>query len=619
LVGTIDYFLFSINDSVMLQQRLIIWILVVSTLISTAASGQVQVFAQVNTSQDIYVGESFAYNIIIDGDNKPGEVDLSPLAQYSPQSTGNQDVSQTSISIINGRTTRSEVKRYVMSYSLTVSQPGPVQLPPVTVTIGGAQYSTNPVELNILTPGTTDQLKLDVELSQKTCYVGQPVIMTVRFYCYAQTGDFNLDIAAFDKSEFSFEDPDTVSSQAKLYQLGNGASVYVSQDRVTHTGREAILLSFRKVLIPQQTGSIEIGPSSVSAGVAVSRVRSQDPFDDFFTGAKYTYRRFMVSSEPLTLQVQPLPDEGKPAGFYGLVGRYIISTSAEPTNVNVGDPITLSIKIGGEYLRAVKWPALEDIKALAEDFKIPEEKAAPEIQNGFKVFTQTIRANSDKVTQIPPVPLSFFDVERGRYVTVESQPISLNVEPTKILNISDLQGSDGARVSKEIEAIKKGLSANYEGADCLTNQSFSPVSAIVSPGYLVIWAGPLLVLVVGSLVRISTHTSPRRQAAKRRRTTGPKAVKALRRLSRGAHEQIAAILKQYVADRFDKTAGSLTAADCCQAVVEATGDDDGAQAMKEIIELCDAGQYAPLKVEIDSAKIKQIIKLIEDIDRRSGK
>lgn len=591
----------------------------VSTLISTAAWGQVQVSAQVDTSQDIYVGESFAYNIIIDGDNKPGEVDLSPLARYSPRSAGNQDVSQTSISIINGRTTRTEVRRYVMSYSLSIPQPGPLRLSPVTVTVDGKQYSTNPVELNILKPGTTDQLKLEVELSEKTCYVGQPVIMTVRFYCYAQTGDFNLDIAAFDKSGFLFEDRDTVSSQARLYQLGSGVSVYVSQDRVTHRGREAILLSFQKILIPQQTGSIEIGPSSVSADVGVGRVRSHDPFDDFFTGAKYTYKRFMVGSEPLTLQVLPLPDEGKPVGFYGLVGRYTISTSAEPTNVNVGDPITLVVRIGGEYLRAVKWPLLEGIKALAENFKIPEEKASAEIENGFKVFTQTIRANSDKVTQIPPIPLSFFDVERGRYVTVESQPIILNVEPTKILNISDLQGFEAAPVSKEIEVIKKGLSANYEGVDCLTNQSFSPASAIVSPGYLVIWVGPLLVLVVGSLVRISTHTSPQRQAAKRRRAAKTKAVKELKKLSQGAHEWIAAILKQYVADRFDKTAASLTAADCCQAIVEATGDDNNAQALREIIELCEAGQYAPLRVEIDSARVKAIIKLIEDIDRRSGK
>jgi hypothetical protein len=613
----------------MLRRKLIVGILAVAAFIALPASalvtaepagaGQVQVYAQVDTSQDIYVGESFAYHIIIDGDNQPGDVDMSPLAQYNPRSAGNQDVSQTSISIINGRTTQSQVKRFVMSYTLTASKPGPVHLPPITVTVNGTQYSTNPVDLNILKPGTTDQLRLEVELSDKTCYVGQPVAMTGRFYCYGQVGNFNLDVTPLDRNDFVFEDPDTIGSQAKLYQPPGGAPVYVTESRVAHNGREAILWSFNKVLIPQQAGTIEMAPSTASADVAVGRVRSQDPFDDFFSGPRYTYKRFMVSSEPLTLQVKPLPDQGKPAGFYGLIGRYTISASAEPTNVSVGDPITLSIKIGGEYLKAVRWPVLEDIKSMVENFKIPEEKGAPQMAGGSKVFTQTIRANSDKVTEIPAIPLSFFDVDTGRYVTVKSQPISLKVAPTKVLNISDLQGLAASPAGREIEAIKKGLSANYEGADCLTNQGFSLASAIVSPGYLLLWAGPLLVLLAGSIVRISSHTSAARQAARKRRTAAAKAEKKLRRLSHGGHDQMAVILKQYVADRFDKTAGSLTADDCFDAVVEATGDNRSAESLKEIIELCEAGQYAPVKVEIDSARVRQVVRLIDDINRLSRK
>ena len=63
----------------------------------------------------------------------------------------------------------------------------------------------------------------------------------------------------------------------------------------------------------------------------------------------------MVSSQPLKLTVLPLPEEGKPSGFYGLVGQYTISASATPTKVNVGDPITLTVKVGGgKYLKPVQ-------------------------------------------------------------------------------------------------------------------------------------------------------------------------------------------------------------------------------------------------------------------------
>jgi len=134
-------------------------------LVSARASGQVRVVAQVDTSEDIYVGQSFRYLIIIDGDNKAGQVDLSPLAQYDPQSTVNQDISQTSTTIINNKVSRKVIKRYVMSYSLTVSRPGQIQLPPVTVTLDGKQYQTNPIQVNILKPGRTDKLDFEVVLS----------------------------------------------------------------------------------------------------------------------------------------------------------------------------------------------------------------------------------------------------------------------------------------------------------------------------------------------------------------------------------------------------------------------------------------------------------------------
>ena len=53
-----------------------------------------------------------------------------------------------------------------------------------------------------------------------------------------------------------------------------------------------------------------------------------------------------------------MPEADKPAEFYGLVGQYTIAASAAPTKVNVGDPITLTIRIGGNpYLKPVQWPA----------------------------------------------------------------------------------------------------------------------------------------------------------------------------------------------------------------------------------------------------------------------
>jgi hypothetical protein len=593
----------------------ILIILFFLVLLTEGVGAAVRLVAQVDNSQDIYVGESFSYNIIIDGENKAGQVDIAPLAEYNPQSAGNRDVSQTSISIINGRTTQNVKKQYVMSYSLVSSRVGPIQLPPVTVTLDGKNYQTNPVEVNILKPGSTDQLELEVTLSEQRCYVGQPVVMTVKFYRYADIGDYRFDVPVLDSGAFYVEEPDDEAGQAKQY-------------RVTKAGRDAVLFTFSKILIPRYAGETEIKPASISAELAVGRARNRDRFfdDRFFDGffrSRTEYKRFMVSSEPLELTVLPLPDEGKPAGFYGLVGEYTISASAEPTKVNVGDPITLTIKIGGRFLKPVRWPGLEEIPELADNFKIPAEKAAPIIEDGYKIFTQTIRANNDKVSQIPSIPLAYFDAGKGKYEIAGTGPIKLDVSPTKILTNADLEGLDFAPVNKEVEAIKKGLSANYEGPQVLTNQAFSSPAAIVSAPYLFIWAGPLTLLIIGAAAKFLTYTTAEKTAAKRRRAASVKAIRRLKQIAAcddaQNYQMLAATMKQYIGERFDKIAGSLTSDDCFDIVLAQTKCKQSAEKYRDTIAGCEAARYASEEKNIDGSTIKRAAELIKTIEKKARK
>ncbi len=593
----------------------IILVFAVMAVLAASASGQVQVSAQVDSGKDIYVGEGFTFYIVIQGSDNAGQVDLEPLRQYNPQSMGSRKHSSTNI-INNKRTQRITT---IMTYTLTASQAGQTQLPSLTVEHEGKTYKTNPVAVNIIKPGTTDQLDLEVTLSQQQCYVGQPVIMTVKFYISANIGDFQFNIPAFSNDAFYIEEPDVSNPQAKLYRLNTGITVMVSQYRLVHKDKDSILLSFSKVLIPKRSGKIAMQPASVSVAVAVGRTRSRDPFDSFF-GSQVNYRRFMVASEPLELEVLPLPRQDKPAQFYGLVGQYTISASATPTTVNVGDPITLTVKIGGsKYLKPIQWPALEQVPALAANFKIPSQKASPTIDNEFKVFTQTIRANNDQVTEIPPIPLAYFDAEQGRYVTAKTEPIKLEVAPTKILTNADLEGSDFTPINREIEAIRKGLSANYEALETLDDMSFSPLAAIGSPGYAVLWAVPLLGLVSSFLVKFFSHTSPEKAAARRHRQACGKALGQLKILASTdtiqQNEQLVSIMKNYIGEKFDKTAGSLTPDDCYDAIIAATQDSQSADKYKSIIAGFEAGRYAPMEIKTDSDKIRQVSELVRNIEK----
>jgi hypothetical protein len=357
--------------------------------------------------------------------------------------------------------------------------------------------------------------------------------------------------------------------------------------------------------------------------LAVGQQRSRDPFEDFgFFGSRTQYGQFSVGSPAMMLTVSPLPGQGQPAGFSGLVGRYTIATSATPTEVSVGDPITLTVRIGGNpYLKPVLWPALDQIPEMAAHFKIPSERASPTIDNGCKVFTQTLRANSDKVTQIPPIPLVFFDPDKGTYVTAQTDPIPLKVSPTQVLTNADIGGRSFDPVNKEVEAIKQGLAANYEDPGTLVNQGFSPIAAFIDPVYMAIWLLPLGFLAGSVSFKIATHTTPERQAIRRRCRAAGKALDQLKAISsqepNQRHQALAAALRQFLGDRFDRTAGSLTAGECHQIVLEATADQDLARRCQDLLAACEAAHYSAAQAILEDRYVQEAMGIVREVDRRA--
>jgi len=629
--------------------RYTFWIVLVSLLadggLSRAAakgSAGVRVYAKVDAETTIYPGDEFVYSIVIEGGAKPTKVDLSPILQFNPR----RAPSGTSMQTVNDRTTIS----YSENYVITASKAGKMSLPGVTVEAGGETYTTNPVEVTVSQPGTTDRMQVELSLSEKQCYVGQPLVMTVRWIISVRWEGAAFDVPVFKSDDFYIEDvSDPVAAPAAQQIAIHSIPVTITADRQLIKGMEAQVISFSKVLIPKRAGHIRLDPVTVSTNMAVGTVRT----GDFFNPIQTRYSRVSVQSEPVELEVLPLPEAGKPPQFYGLVGRYTISASANPTQVNVGDPITLTIRIGGSpYLKPVQWPELTQVPELADNFKIPAERASPTIEKGERVFTQTIRANNERVTQIPAIPLVYFDPQKGGYVTAHTDPIKLEVAPTKVLTNADVEGTASSPVNREVEAIRKGISANYYGPEVLRNQSFSLLSAILHPAYGALWSIPLVGLILSSVARFVGRSSPQSLARKRRRQAAAMAVRQLKKIGRqsktgslhmaqdarrpspiskagGKHgdshasgafdfvpEQLASAMKGYIADRFDRVAGSLTADDCHQIIAESVGDARTAAKYRELITDCEQARYAPLDAHAEAdqnAQPKEMIHHLIDL------
>ena len=589
------------------------WMVLLLPSMAVAGSASTRVYAKVGAETTIYAGDQFVYSVVVEGGAKPSRIDVSPIARFKPRPAG----SGTSIQTVGDRTTIS----YSENYRITATAAGTMTLPGVKVTVDGQVCTTNPVDVKVSRPGSTDRMTVEFSVSEAKCYVGQPTVMTVRWIVTTRWQGVGFDVPVFKSGDFYIEDASEAAGGSTREQIViDGIPTTVTMDRQSIRGMEATVISFSKVLIPKRPGLIELDPVTISAEMAVGRVRT----DDLFNPYRMKYERVAAQSKPVELEVLPLPPTGKPAQFYGLVGRYTISASAAPTKVNVGDPITLAVRIGDNpYLKPVQWPQLEQIPELAANFRIPSERASPILDGGCKVFTQTIRASNDAVTEIPAISLAYFDPVRGDYAVATTDSIQLEVAPTKVLTNADMEGTSSQPVNREVEAIQKGLSANYYGPKLAVNQSFSLLSAAISPAYAAIWFIPLMVLTVSSVVRAAGRTSAESLARKRRRQAAGAAMRRLKTVGCAVPgdrpERLLSAMKGYIGDRFNKVSASLTAEDCRRIIAEAIGDTETAARYRGLIAACEEARYAPMDAEIGLKQVQEAVKLIHVIEKHSKK
>jgi hypothetical protein len=585
-------------------------IVIAAVALGAATAAQaVQVTAQA-ASQSIYKGDALEFYILIDGADAEGQVDTSPWKDLSPAYGGGRNTSQNSVTIINGKRTDRSTKQFIMAYILTPKTVGEVTIPSVTVKVDGQEYQTNPVSVRVLESEKTDKMRLEVELSDDKCYVGQSVLLKVKWYLYSELADYRLTVPILQSEDFDIADAEAAEqpSGQQVQITASGQAVLGTQSTLVSGGRTGALVSFVKLIIPRKAGEFVIEPVSAAANLVSGTTQG-------IFGPQNTYKRFAASSEARKLTVLPLPTEGQPKEFYGLVGKYGITAEAKPTKVNVGEPITLTVKITGRNLKQARSPELADVAGFTESFRLPKEQAAPKLAGDGKEFTQTIRATSEKVKEIPAIPLVYFDATKGQYVTIHSEPIALTVEKTNVLTTTDVEGTrDSGASGRAVEAAKAGISANYNGADALTDEGFTVWAAIAAPGYMAMWALPLAVLVISLGAKAARSTSPEKQARKRHRDAQSKAAGVLKKVGKDArYEAVSTAMKQYIGDRFDRVAGSLTADDCRDVVISATGDQKVANQYKAIIERCEAGRYAGGAGELPSDK--EIIELIRKVER----
>ncbi len=370
-------------------------------------SEELSITAQSDRDQ-ITLNDRLRYEVVISGTGSTSipNVDL-------PDFRGQFDVvsssESTSISIVNGQMSASKIRNYV----LVPVKTGEFVIEPAQIRYKGHIYKTNSLKITVTaasasSPQSNQQLPspsraqnkgmikgnifLHAALNKQHIYVGEQVTYSLLLFRRIQLwSNVEYEVPKFQ----GFWVDDLKRKEEPYVQEVEGVPFYVFE-------------LAKKALFPLQSGKITLNPAK-SVFIA-------NPFEGQRT----------ETSSALTLDVRPLPEDGKPKGFSGLVGDVTLKAHADKTSVDTNTPFTVKIELSGRgYLKSVN----ELVYSESPDMKVYKSKVEDHLERvdqvkGKRIFEYIVVPKVSGPLKTPEFQLSFFSPTEKRYKTIIAPPIS---------------------------------------------------------------------------------------------------------------------------------------------------------------------------------------------------
>jgi len=510
------------------------------------------------------------------------------------------------LSIVNGVTSSS----ITHNYTLVPLKEGSFTVPVLSITYKNQTYTSKPISITVVqgpvslpqqeggqedhSQELSDRVFLTMELGKRKAYVNELIPVTIKLYVN-KLAIKDIQMPTIEQKGFSLGE----FRQPKQYQASINGIAYD-------------VVEFNTTIFSLSPGEIKFGPARLECTMMVrkeSRRRPSSIFDsDFFDTdifgdffGRYENYPLHLSSVDASVTIVPLPEEGRPGSFSGAVGDYSFELTASPTQVKVGDPITLTMSVRGEgNLKLVNAPRLD----FGERFKVYEPQVTQDSDG--KVFEQVVIPTEASVREIPEINFSFFDTQSATYKTITRGPIPITVTPLpqgqelKVLESSP-QPSDEPHIQKEslgrdIIYIKDDPGPLRPKGKFLYNNILFLLLQLVP-------LGAIIAAAVISRRRQRLQTDVRYARYLRAPRAARKNLQAVHRLlagrdTKGFYEAVFKTLQEYLGDRFHLSSAGITAAvvdDPALAALDRTTLDR----LKECFNECDRARFGQSDVSIE--------------------
>ena len=371
--------------------------------------------------------------------NQDGDNFVPPSFQGFNASGPGQMISN---SWVNG--VRSFNKSY--TYVLTPKAKGTFTVGQATIEIGGKTYKTSPFKIEVgeavanpnpqqapsynpynpyqrqqqqerdqqLAQKPGDGIHLVAEIANTSPYVNQPVNVVYKLYVSNNSSVTNF----FEKESPQYNN---FWSQNELV---DGQHMKVEQGTYKGEPYRYVVLR-RTVLNPQKSGRLELEPLVVELNTEIFTGRR-----DMFGRPEMQQAKTTATTGKKYINVRPLPEAGKPESFTGAVGDFDFKVVPGKTTLKAGESLQLTVSVSGKgNLKLFTLPKPEVPSAL--EMYDPEHKENVKTpltgMTGSITDVYTIVPNKKGKYPIKPLSFSWFDLSTGKYKTVTSKEIMVNV------------------------------------------------------------------------------------------------------------------------------------------------------------------------------------------------
>ena len=181
----------------------------------------------------------------------------------------------------------------------------------------------------------------------------------------------------------------------------------------------------KTVLYPQKSGKLEIEPLSLDIDIQVPTNRR-----NIFGQVQLVEDNKRVSAGSKTITVRPLPESGKPESFSGAVGKFNFTVTPSKTNLKNGESLDLKVAVSGTgnlKLFTLPRPVVPSSIELYDPVHNEKIQTPLSGMNGQISDLYTIIPQFKGKYPIKPMSFSYFDLGSGRYKTITSPEIMINV------------------------------------------------------------------------------------------------------------------------------------------------------------------------------------------------